>query len=261
MTGADSDTTVPHIARIYDFWLGGTHNFEVDREAGRRAAEANPVMLQGVHGNRAFLARAVRYLAAEAGLRQFLDIGAGIPGNGSTHEVAREAVREPRVVYVDHEPVVLGYARELLTGESGRTDYVDADARDTEKMLEAAARTLDFREPVGVMMIAMLHCVPDSDDPWAIVRKIAAAVPPGSYLALTHPTRDFQPEATGAAVSRLNEVMREKLTFRPREQVLRFFGGLDLVEPGLVRAPEWHPDSPETAANPAQMWGGVARKP
>jgi S-adenosyl methyltransferase len=261
VTRADFDTSVPHIARIYDFWLGGTHNFEADREAGRRAAEANPVMLQGVHGNRAFLARAVRYLAAEVGLRQFLDIGAGIPGNGSTHEVAREAAGEPRVVYVDHEPVVLAYARELLGGECGRTDYVDVDACDTEKMLEAAARILDFRQPVGVMMTAVLHCVPDSDDPWAIVRKIVGAVPPGSYLALTHPTRDFCPEAAGAAVSRLNEVMPGKLTFRPREQVLRFFGGLDLVEPGLVRTPEWRPDSPETAANPAQMWGGVARKP
>ena len=255
------DMTVPHIARIYDYWLGGKDNFEVDREAGRRAAEANPAMYEGVRGNRAFLARSVRYLAAEAGITQFLDLGTGIPAANNTHEVAHAVAPGSRVVYVDNDPIVLAHARALLTGVHGETAYLDADITDTATLLEAAADTLNFSRPVGLMMIAVLHCVPDDDDPWGLVSELVAALPPGSYLALTHPGSDFHPEVTAAMLGRLNPMMAQKLTFRTREQVLRFFDGLDLVEPGMVRAPEWHPDSPEDAANPAEMWGGVARKP
>jgi hypothetical protein len=261
VSSREIDTTVPHIARIYDFWLGGKDNFEVDREAGRRAAEANPAMYEGVRGNRAFLARSVRYLAGEAGITQFLDIGTGIPAANNTHEVAHAAAPGSHVVYVDNDPIVLAHARALLTGVHGETAYLDADVRDTAKVLEAAARTLDFSQPVGVIMIAVLHCLTDEDDPWAVVREVMAAVPSGSYLALTHPGSDFHPEATGAVQARLNQMMPVKITFRPREQVLGFFDGLELVDPGLVRAPEWRPDSPEDTANPAEMWGGVARKP
>jgi len=261
VSSREIDTTVPHIARIYDFWLGGKDNFEVDRQAGRRAAEANPVMYEGVRGNRAFLARSVRYLAGEAGITQFLDIGTGIPAANNTHEVAHAAAPGSHVVYVDNDPIVLAHARALLTGVHGETAYLDADVRDTAKVVEAAAQTLDFSQPVGVMMIAVLHCLTDDDEPWAVVREVMAAVPSGSYLALTHPGSDFHPEATGAVLARLNQMMPAKITFRSREQVLGFFDGLELVEPGLVRAPEWRPDSPEDTVNPAEMWGGVARKP
>lgn len=255
------DTTVPHIARIYDFWLGGKDNFEVDREAGRRAAEVHPALYQGVRGNRAFLARSVRYLAGEAGVTQFLDLGTGIPSANNTHEVAHAVAPGSRVVYVDNDPLVLAHARALLTAVAGETAYLDADIRDTAKVFEAAARTLDFSRPVGVMMVAVLHCITDEDDPWAIVREVMGTVAPGSYLALTHPGSDFDPEIAGEMAARLNQTMPQRITFRSREQVLRFFDGLDLVEPGLVRAPEWRPDSPEDAANPAEMWGGIARKP
>jgi hypothetical protein len=253
------DTTVPHIARIYDFWLGGKDNFEADREAGRRAAEASPGTYEGVRGNRAFLARSVRYLAGECGITQFLDIGTGIPSANNTHEVAHAVAPGSRVVYVDNDPIVLAHARALLTGVDGETAYLDADIRDTATVVEAAARILDVSRPVGVMMIAVLHCLTDEDDPWAVVSKVLAAMPAGSYLALTHPASDFPP--AGAAMARLNQMMPQKITFRPREQVLTFFDGLELVEPGLVRVPEWRPDSPADTANPATVWGGVARKP
>jgi hypothetical protein len=261
VSSREIDTRVPHIARIYDFWLGGKDNFEVDREAGRRAAEANPALYEGVRGNRAFLARSVRYLAAEAGIRQFLDIGTGIPSANNTHEVAHAVAPGSRVVYVDNDPIVLAHARALLTGVDGETAYLDADIRDTSAVLDAAARTLDFSQPVGVMMIAVLHCITDEEDPWAIVGNVMAAMPSGSYLALTHPGSDFHPEATGAMLAKMNPMMRQKITFRTREQVLRFFDGLELVEPGLIRAPEWRPDSAEDVDNPAEMWSGVARKP
>jgi hypothetical protein len=261
MSSREIDTSVPHIARIYDFWLGGKDNFEVDRAAGKRAAEANPALYEGVRGNRAFLARSVRYLAGEAGVTQFLDLGTGIPAANNTHEVAHAVAPGSRVVYVDNDPIVLAHARALLTGVDGETAYLDADLRDTAKVLEAAARTLDFSRPVAVMMIAVLHCLTDEDDPWGVVREVMAAVPSGSYLALTHPGNDFHPETAGAMLAKLNPMMPQKITFRSREQVLRFFDGLELVEPGLIRAPEWRPASPDDTANPAEMWAGVARKP
>ena len=261
VSSREIDPTVPHIARIYDFWLGGKDNFEVDREAARRAAEANPALYEGVRGNRAFLTRSVRYLAGEAGITQFLDIGTGIPAANNTHEVAHAAAPGSRVVYVDNDPIVLAHARALLTGVHGQTAYLDADIRDTAKVIEAAAQTLDFREPVGVMMIAVLHCLTDEDDPWAVVSEVIRAVPPGSYLALTHPGSDFRPETTDVMLARLNQMMPAKITFRSRAQVLRFFDGLEFVEPGLIRAPGWRPDSPGDAASPADLWAGVARKP
>ena len=257
------DMSVPHVARIYDFWLGGKDNFEADREVGRKTAEVNPALLEGVRGNRAFLARSVRYLASECGIRQFLDIGTGIPASNNTHEVAQAAAPDSRVVYLDNDPIVLAHARALLKGsDPGQIDYLDADIRNTDKVLDAASATLDFSQPIAVMMIAILHCIPDDDNPLGIVRKLVSAVPSGSYLALSHPGSDFaHPERNSGVEARMNEVMPTKITFRRREQVLAFFDGLDLVEPGLIRVPEWHPDSPEGAANPAEVWGGVARKP
>src|SRR5258708_29819050 len=233
------DTSVPHIARVYDYWLGGTSNYESDRQAAVRAAEANPVILEGVDGNRAFLSRAVRYLAAEAGIRQFLDIGSGIPDKGNTHQVARAVAPQARVVYVDNDPVVLDAADRLLAGSPNGVAYLDADARDVATIISQASRTLDFSQPVAVLLIAVLHCLPDEDDPWGVVARLAGAAPAGSYVALTHPSFDWDPGRAAAGVSRLNTVLAQRLTYRPREQVLRFFDGLELMPPGLVRAPQW----------------------
>jgi len=254
------DTSVAHIARVYDYWLGGTSNYEADRQAATRAAEANPVFLQGVHGNRAFLGRVVRYLAAEAGIRQFLDIGSGIPDKGNTHQAAQAVAPDATVVYVDNDPVVLDAADRLLAASPRGVAYLDADAKDVSAIIGQASRTLDFSQPVAVLMIAALHCVPDEDDPWDVVARLSGSVRSGSYLALTHPSFDWNPGQAAAGVSRLNTVLAQRLTYRPREQVLRFFDGFELVPPGLVRAPEWRPDSAADAANPAGMWGGVAVK-
>lgn len=177
------------------------------------------------------------------------------------HEIAQDVHPAARVVYVDNDPIVLAHARAWLTSTDGETAYLDADVRDTAGMLAAAARTLDFSQPAGVLMIALLQCLTSKDDPWAVVRELMGAVPAGSYLALTHPGSDFHPETAALTMARLNQMMPQKITYRRREEVLMFFDGLELVEPGLVRAPQWRPDSPEDAANPAAMWGGVARKP
>ena len=201
-TRREIDTSVPHIARVYDYWLGGTSNYEPDRRAAMRAAEANPVILQGVHGNRAFLARAVRYLVSEAGIRQFLDIGSGIPDKGNTHQVAQAMAPESRVVYVDNDPVVLDAADRLLAGSPPGVAYLDADARDVATIVGQASRTLDFSQPVAVLAIAVLHCLPDADDPWDVVARLAGAVPAGSYVALTHPSLDWDPGRAAAGVGR-----------------------------------------------------------
>jgi hypothetical protein len=251
------DATVPHIARIYDYWLGGKDNFAVDREAAKHAVAGDPDILQGVRGNRAFLARCVRFLAAEAGIRQFLDIGTGIPSANNTHEVAQSIAPESRVVYVDNDPIVLAHARALLNSGAGAAAYLDADARDTQAIITDAARTLDLTQPVAVMMIGLLHCIPDDDRPADIVAQLMSAVPSGSYLAVSHPARDLSPEAE----ARLNQMMPIKVTFRTRDQVISLFDGLELVDPGVVRIPEWRPDDEAGPANPAAMWGGVARKP
>jgi S-adenosyl methyltransferase len=253
------DTSVAHIARVYDYWLGGKDNFAADRTAAEAAMRADPAVVEGVRGNRAFLARAVRYLASQ-GVRQFLDIGTGIPAADNTHEVAQLAAPEARVVYVDNDPIVLAHARALLTGSAeGATAYLDEDLRNTAELLRAASDTLDFGEPVGVMLIGILHCIPDEDNPADLIGQLMDAVPAGSYLAISHPSNDINPDIRRLS-SRLNELMPIKLTFRSRDQVASLFGGLDLVDPGLVRIPDWRPDAEADRANPAAVWGGVARK-
>jgi S-adenosyl methyltransferase len=256
----DIDTSIPHIARMYDYWLGGKDNFAADRAAAKKAAEKDPRLLAGVRGNRAFLARSVRFLAAGAGIRQFLDIGTGIPSADNTHEVAQAAAPGSRVVYVDNDPIVLAHARALLTGTASVTAYIDADARNPREILAAAGRTLDFSKPVGLMLIGLLHCIPDDDDPWAIVRTLLDAIPAGSYLAISHPSHDFYGELSRTMVADLNSAMKEPLTFRGKDAVLRFFDGVTLIDPGLVRVPDWRPDCEEDRANPAAVWGGVGRK-
>jgi len=254
------DTSVAHIARVYNYWLGGKDNFAADRELAEKFMAVEPEVIVGVRANRAFLGRAVHYLAADEGIRQFLDIGTGIPAANNTHEVAQREAPTARIVYVDNDPIVLAHARALLaSGPDGATAYIDADLRDTEKILEGAAASLDFTQPVALMLVGILHCIPDADDPWGIVARLPAALPAGSYLVISHPASDIHPEGMARGAALMNKAMAEGVTFRPRGEVLRFFDGLDLLEPGLVSMTQWRPG---VEVNPGRlpMWAGVARK-
>jgi hypothetical protein len=255
------DTSVAHAARIYDYWLGGKDNYAVDRAAGDAAMRAYPDLIHAVRSNRAFMTRTVRFLA-EAGIRQFLDIGTGIPTAPNTHEIAQGVDPACRVVYVDNDPIVLAHARALLTGApEGATDYLDADLRDTGAILDRAAQTLDFTQPVAVVLMAILHLIPDADDPYGIVARLIGAGPAGSYLALSQIASDIDVREVAEARDQIGRYMPVKQTYRSHAEVMRFFGGLELAEPGLVRVTEWRPDSTEGAAMPTALWGGVARKP
>jgi S-adenosyl methyltransferase len=259
-TAVPLDTNLPHIARVYDYWLGGKDNFAADRDLAEKFMRADPAVTAGVRSNRAFLGRAVHYLVAEAGIRQFLDIGTGIPTANNTHEVAQRADPSARVAYVDNDPIVLTHARALLASDpAGVTDYIDADLRDTGAILAAAARTLDFAQPIAVMLIGVLHCIPDEDHPGEIVATLMRAVAPGSHLALSHPAADIHAEEMAAGAAMMNQAMTGSITFRTRTQVAAFFGRLDLVEPGVVSTPQWRPG---TGVNPRPLpgWVGVARK-
>jgi hypothetical protein len=256
------DPTVAHIARVQDYWLGGKDHFEADRIAGDEAIAQLPDLAASVRNTRAFLGRTVRFLAAEQGIRQFLDLGTGIPSASNTHEVAQGVAPGSRVVYVDNDPMVLAHARALLTSSpEGRCAYIDADLREPEKILTTAAEVLDFTEPVAVVLMAVLQFVPDDDDPHGIVRRLMAAVPAGSYLVISHPAADIQAAAMAGMARSLNALMAQRVKLRSKDAVAAFFDGLDLLEPGVIRCPEWRPDRPEDAAGKSTMWGGVARKP
>ena len=258
----DFDTSVPHIARVYDYWLGGKDNFAADRELGEQTLQAYPNLVFSVRANRAFLARTVRFLAGEAGIRQFLDIGTGIPTANNTHEVAQHIAPESRIVYVDNDPVVLSHARALLkSSPEGACAYLDADLRDPDAIIAAAAGTLDFGQPVAVMLIAVMHFIGDDAEASAIISRLTAACVPGSYVALSHAASDIDAEQQSEMVRRLNKSVAEKATLRDHAGVTRLFDGLDLVEPGLVRVSDWRPDSDLEAARPTGLWGGVGRKP
>ncbi|HEU5160104.1 MAG TPA: SAM-dependent methyltransferase [Streptosporangiaceae bacterium] len=255
------NTSVPHIARIYDYWLGGKDNFAVDREAAERALAIMPNLAGKARANRAFLGRAVHHLAAEAGIRQFLDIGTGLPAADNTHEVAQRVAPDSRIVYVDNDPVVLVHAQAMLTGtREGATAYIDADARNIDEIVDRAAATLDFSRPVAVMLVAILHCIPDEDEPLRIVTALREAVPPGSHLVLSHPTMDLDPQGMAEVAATLNRVMPTKVTYRSYAQVERFFDGWEPLEPGIVPAASWRPRHPHSI-EPKAMWAGVARKP
>jgi O-methyltransferase involved in polyketide biosynthesis len=257
----DFDTSVPHIARVYDYWLGGKDNFAADRVMGERTLQAYPNLVYSVRANRAFLVRTVRFLAGQ-GIRQFLDIGTGIPTANNTHEVAQRIAPDSRIVYVDNDPVVLSHAKALLKSTpEGACAYIDADLRDPDAILAAAADTLDFTKPVAVMLIAVMHFVGDDAQASAIMRRLTAACAPGSYVALSHAASDIDAAQMAEMVRRLNESTAEKTTLRDRAGVTRLFDGLELVEPGVIRAAEWRPDTDLEAASPAALWGGVARKP
>jgi S-adenosyl methyltransferase len=263
----DLRTDRPHPARVYDYLLGGKDNFPADRAAAAQGMQANPNSRIPPRENRAFLRRAVRYLAAEAGISQFLDIGTGIPTSPNVHEVAQEVTPAARIVYVDNDPIVLVHARARLTSSpEGRTAYIDADLRDVDRIVSSPQllATLDLDQPVALLLIAIMHFVPDEDDPYGIAGRLLDALPSGSYLALSHLTGDFDPEAWEgvAAVYRRSDVI---MRVRSRPQIERFFDGLDLVDPGVVSLPRWRPD-PSTG-EPSQptdaevsVLGGVARK-
>jgi hypothetical protein len=257
------NTSVAHPARVYDYWLGGKDNFAADREAAEAVIAVRPGIRRDVRENRRFLIRAVRYLAAEAGLRQFLDLGSGIPTSPNVHEAAQQAAPACRVVYVDNDPIVLAHARALLTSsDEGTTAYLDADLRDPEPILRTAAQTLDFSQPVGVILAGVLHLISDDDKPAAIIDRLLADVPSGSYLLLTQPASDIDAQAVAAGAQRYNSRVATPQTRRSREEVARFFDGLDLVEPGLVQPHRWRPDPDGPApTGESSNWVGVARKP
>jgi hypothetical protein len=251
---------VAHRARVYDYWLGGRDNFAADRLAGDQAAAAFPGLVESVRSTRAFLSRAVRFLAAEAGVTQFLDVGAGLPTAGSTHEAAQSVAPEAMVVYLDSDPVVFAHGRALLaSGPHGNTSYLRADLRDPGTIVTEAARMLDLTQPVTIVLMSVLQFIPDAADPYQLVATIMDAMPPGSYLVASHPGSDLgaTPEASLAGGHTLVDTA---VTVRSRAEVSRFFTGLSLLPPGLVRLPAWRPASPATAETPSALWGGVGAK-
>jgi hypothetical protein len=257
------DVSTAHPARVYDYLLGGKDNFAADRAAAEAIIEVSPVVFACVRANRAFLRRAVRYLAAEAGIRQFLDIGTGLPTAQNTHQVAQQVAPECRVVYVDNDPIVLAHARALLTSApEGACDYIDADLRDTDKVLDQAAETLDFGQPIAVMVLCTMQYVPDADDPHAIMSRLMSAVPSGSFLAMSDTTRDIDTEVMTTGAQRYNARLGSAI-FTPRTgaEYIRFFDHLSLVEPGLVPMPRWRPDPGSGPAEVIPMYAAIGRKP
>jgi hypothetical protein len=260
------DTTVPHAARVYDYFLGGVTNFAVDRAAAEAAAQLagglDRVRAE-VQANRAFLVRAVRYLAREVGIRQFLDLGTGIPGSDNVHTVALGEASDARIVYVDRDPVVLAHAHVLLQGTEGSTRYLLADVRHPDRILADAAEVLDLEsEPVGVIMVGLLHHIADDDEPAGLVARFMAGVPAGSHLVVSHLASDIHADGYVEAGEQLDAEMDEPLLFRDHDAVAAFFAGLEMVEPGLVPVDEWRPDDPGALPEqPNPLHVGVARKP
>jgi len=256
------NTAVPHPARVYDYFLGGNDNFEADRVAAEAGIAAFPKTAESARASRAFLRRVVRFLAAEAGIRQFLDIGAGLPSGQNVHQVAQSIAPEARIVYADNDPVVLVHAKALLTSSpDGVTRYLDADLREPEKIITEAAETLDFSQPAAVLLLGILHNIGDSQDPYGIVSRLTEAIPSGSYLAICHLTSDIYPELTEFARALNERQLDAPLVLRDHAQVTGFFDGLELVEPGVVQLSKWRPDTELEAAAAAALWGGLARKP
>ncbi|MGC4806253.1 SAM-dependent methyltransferase [Micromonospora sp. DT233] len=263
------DTTVAHPARRYNYLLGGKDNFQADRDSADEMAAAFPTIRTTALENRRFLQRAVGYLTREAGLRQFLDIGTGIPTADNTHEVAQRIAPQTRVVYVDNDPIVLAHARALLTSSpEGATAYIDADLRDPEKILAhpELRRTIDLGQPVALMLVAILHFLPDPDDPYALVRHLVDALPSGSYLAASHATHEYLPPpvAEKAKATTRNGGPEELLRMRSRAEITRFFDGLEVVEPGIVSVAQWRAEQeaePRPSVADVSMYGAVARKP
>jgi SAM-dependent methyltransferase len=258
------DTKRANIARVYDYWLGGSHNFLADQDLGRALAAVDPNVRAIARANRAFLGRAVRFLSA-AGIRQFLDVGSGIPTQRNVHEVAQQADPGTRVVYADIDPVVIAHSKAILAGNHDAA-VIDADLRDPEKVLSHSAtqQLIDFTQPVGLLLVAVVHFIADADDPGRSLAILRERLASGSYLVLTHATNESRPVVTQAAEKVYQGSVPSAGRTRSRAEIVRFFEGFDLEEPGLVYLPQWHPDSPgDVPRDPSQFWflAGVARKP
>lgn len=251
----------PHVAnpaRVYNLWLGGKDGYRADREAAEQVSRCRPQVVAGARANRAFMARVVRYLAARRSIRQFLDIGTGLPAPGSTHEVAQAIAPQARVVYVDNDPQVLSHARALLSSApEGACAYLDADVRAPGDILDLAAQTLDFTRPAAVLLLTILHFISEADDPPGIVARLAAGLAPGSFVAISHLTADLAPEQVASGVAAYNARVPAEVTARSHAEVTALFGGLSLVAPAVVPVGEWRPDA-GWSAQPADLYAGVA---
>jgi hypothetical protein len=262
------NTGVPNPARVYDYFLGGKDNFPADREVAEQMLAIAPVAREVIQDNRAFLRRAVEILAAEAGICQFIDLGSGLPTQGNVHEIAQAVAPEARVVYVDNDPMVVAHSRALLAGDN--TVAIEGDLRKPGQVLEhpEVRALIDFDRPVALLLVAILHFVPDDDDPFGIVARYADALPAGSHVAISHGTRDIperpdlSPEEMadmGAKVEQLYQLTTASLVTRTQAEVERFFDGLELLEPGVVEIQRWRPDG-RSSLLPGGFYGGVARK-
>ena len=257
-SGSRFEPDVAYPARVYGYWLGGKDHYLADRMAAEEVIRQRPQVVDGARANRAFLARAVRYLAGQRGVRQFVDIGCGLPAPGSTHEVAQAIAPQCRVVYVDNDLLVLSHARALLADTpEGACNCIDADLRDPETILGKAARTLDFTRPAAVLLLAVLHFLPDSDDPASIVAALAARLAPGSFIAIAHLTADFAPDAVSSGVAAYNALVPTGITARSHAQVTALFGGLSLIAPGVVPVAEWRRDIGDRFGEPADLHAGL----
>jgi O-methyltransferase involved in polyketide biosynthesis len=256
------DASVAHSARIWNYWLGGKDHYPVDRKVGDQIAGMFPDIVRLARADRAFLGRAVRYLVGEAGIRQFLDIGTGLPTADNTHEVAQRVAPECRIVYVDNDPLVLAHARALLVGTpQGATEYLDADLREPDAILRGAARTLDFTQPVAVMLLGVVHHVSDDDEAHAIVNRLLDGIPPGSYLVMAHSTNAVSGAAMDEAVRHWNEFGKPPMTLRTPKAIAGFFDRLDLLEPGVVSTSRWRPDPADGPIPETDEFCAVGRKP
>jgi O-methyltransferase involved in polyketide biosynthesis len=255
------DTTVSHSARIWNYWLGGTDNFAVDREVGAQIRAVLPEIVDCARYDRAYLGRVVRHLTGDVGIRQFLDIGTGLPTADNTHEVAQAVAPETRIVYVDNDPLVLLHARALLTSTpEGATDYLDGDVRRPAAILERAAETLDFTEPIALMLLGVMHYLGDDDEAHAIVNQLLDALPAGSHLAMQHPTNTVTGPRMDEAVRRWNEAGGSPIFLRTPEGIARFFDRLELLEPGVVPCSQWRPDDSDALPEAVDVFGAVGRK-
>jgi hypothetical protein len=257
---SEIDTNVPQTARIWNYWLGGKDHFPVDRQVGDQILEAFPAIVENARASRAFLVRAVQYLAGEAGVRQFLDIGTGLPTANNTHQVAQAVAPDARIVYVDNDPLVLAHARALLTSTpQGTTDYIDADLRDPDRILQEAARTLDFSQPVAVMLMGILGHIADDDEAQSIVKQLLGAMPSGSYLTMYDGTDTSEEVVEAARI--WNQSAKPPYHLRSPERIARFFDGLELVEPGIVSTLEWRPEPGSGPPAEIDSRCGIGRKP
>jgi hypothetical protein len=260
----DIDTNVAHTARVWNYWLGGKDYYDADREVGDQILAQMPDIVDIARAVRGFLARAVRHLAAEAGIRQFVDIGTGLPTANNTHEVAQATAPECRIVYVDNDPLILAHARALLTSTSqGLTDYIHADLRESDTILTAAARTLDLAQPIALMLLGVVEHVLDNNEAYAIVDRLLGALPSGSYLVMSDPTTDLGGEVMAEAIQLWNENATPPITPRSRQEFVHFFNGLELLEPGIVSPSLWRPAPNDLGVTPAEVFQfcGVGRKP